>query len=150
MVGEKKPQHLEKRSENLRRQGNLLDKVALVTGGDSGMGRAVSIFFAQEGADVAIVCLNEHEDVENTRQRVERLGRRCITIAGHLGHPDFCKLAVTRTIETFGRLDVLVNNAAELDTCHSILEVSSRISSEPSQITSSPCSMLSSRPGPSE
>ena len=141
MVGEKKPQHLEKRQEkqpgerskmhvlpetedeSYRGQGKLLDKVALVTGGDSGIGRAVSILFAKEGADVAIVYLNEHEDAEDTRQRVERTGRRCITIAGDLGHPEFCRLAVDRTVETFGRLDVLVNNAAEQHTYHSILEV---------------------------
>lgn len=166
MVGDKKPQHLEKRferqpggrpkmralpeteDENYRGQGKLLGKVALVTGGDSGIGRAVSILFAKEGADVAIVYQNEHEDVEDTRQRVERIGRRCITIAGDLGHPEFCRLAVARTVETFGRLDVLVNNAAEQHTCHSILEMTPRICSEPSQLISSPCSIMSRRPWP--
>jgi NAD(P)-dependent dehydrogenase (short-subunit alcohol dehydrogenase family) len=141
MLGEKKPQHLEKRQEkqpgerskmhvlpetedeNYRGQGKLLDKVVLVTGGDSGIGRAVSILFAKEGAHVAIVYLNEHEDAEDTRQRVESTGRRCITIAGDLGDPEFCRLAVARTVETFGRLDVLVNNAAEQHTYDSILEV---------------------------
>jgi NAD(P)-dependent dehydrogenase (short-subunit alcohol dehydrogenase family) len=141
MLGEKKPQHLEKRQEkqpgersqmqvlpesedeNYRGQGKLLDKVVLVTGGDSGIGRAVSILFAKEGAHVAIVYLNEHEDAEDTRQRVESTGRRCITIAGDLGDPEFCRLAVARTDETFGRLDVLVNNAAEQHTYDSILEV---------------------------
>jgi NAD(P)-dependent dehydrogenase (short-subunit alcohol dehydrogenase family) len=141
MLGEKKPQHLEKRQEkqpgersqmqvlpesedeNYRGQGKLLDKVVLVTGGDSGIGRAVSILFAKEGADVAIVYLNEHEDAEDTRQRVESTGRRCITIAGDLGDPEFCRLAVARTVETSGRLDVLVNNAAEQHTYDSILEV---------------------------
>lgn len=141
MLGEKKPQHLEKRQEkqpgerskmhvlpesedeNYQGQGKLLDKVALVTGGDSGIGRAVSILFAKEGADVAIVYLNEHEDAEDTRQRVERTGRRCITIGGDQGDPEFCRLAVARTVETFGRLDVLVNNAAEQHTYDSILEV---------------------------
>lgn len=141
MVGEKKPQHLEQRqdkqpgersrmhvvpeteNENYRGQEKLLGKVALVTGGDSGIGRAVSILFAQEGADVAIVYLNEHEDAEHTRQRVERTGRRCITIAGDLGRPEFCRQAVERTVETFGRLDILVNNAAEQHAYESILEV---------------------------
>jgi len=159
MVGEKKPQRLGKRSEeqsgerskthllpetedeSYRGQGKLLGKVALVTGGDSGIGRAMSILIAKEGADVAIVYLNEHEDVEDTRQRVERIGRRCITIAGDLGHPDFCRLAVARTVETFGRLDVLVNNAAEQHTSHSILEMIPRICSEPSQPISSPSSI---------
>ncbi len=150
MVGEKRPQHLEKlpgtqprehskllvlpetADGNYRRQGKLLDKVALVTGGDSGIGRAMSLLCAKEGADVVIVYLNEHEDVEDTRQRVERIGRRCITIAGDLDHPEFCRLAVARTVEIFGRLDVLVNNAAEQHSSHSIREVAPMICSETS------------------
>ncbi len=163
MVGEKKSQHLEKRPEKQtggpfkmhalpetggdnRGQGKLLDKVALVTGGDNGIGRAMSILFAKEGADVAIVYLNEHEDAEDTRQRVERIGRRCITIAGDLGHPELCRLAVARTVETFGRLDVLVNNAAEQHFYYSIDEEIPKIRSEPSQPLSSPCSTVPRRP----
>lgn len=91
----------------------LLDKVALITGGDSGIGRAVAIFFAKEGADIAIAYLNEHEDAEETVRLVEKEGRRCITIAGDIGDEAFCKEAVQETVGEYGRLDILVNNAAE-------------------------------------
>ena len=91
--------------------GKLEDKVALVTGGDSGIGRSVAVLFAREGADVAIVYLDEHEDAEITKEVVEREGRRCVPIAGDVADPDFCELAVERVMQEFGRLDVLVNNA---------------------------------------
>jgi NAD(P)-dependent dehydrogenase (short-subunit alcohol dehydrogenase family) len=91
----------------------LQDKVALITGGDSGIGRAVAIAFAREGADVAIVYLNEHKDAEETKRLVEKEGRRCVTIAGDVGHEQFCQDTVARTVEALGRLDILVNNAAE-------------------------------------
>jgi NAD(P)-dependent dehydrogenase (short-subunit alcohol dehydrogenase family) len=91
----------------------LLDKVAIITGGDSGIGRAVAIAFAKEGADIAIVYLNEHTDAEETKQIVEKIGRRCLTIAGDIGKEDFCQKAVRQTIEAFRSLDILVNNAAE-------------------------------------
>jgi NAD(P)-dependent dehydrogenase (short-subunit alcohol dehydrogenase family) len=87
-------------------------KVALITGGDSGIGRAVAILFAREGADIAIAYLNEHDDAEETKKAVEKEGCRCITIAGDVADPEFCKEAVARTIEQLGSLDVLVNNAA--------------------------------------
>ena len=91
----------------------LQDKVALITGGDSGIGRAVAIAFAREGADVAIVYLNEHKDAEETKRLVEKEGRRCVTIAGDVGREQFCQDTVARTVESLGRLDILVNNAAE-------------------------------------
>jgi NAD(P)-dependent dehydrogenase (short-subunit alcohol dehydrogenase family) len=93
--------------------GRLKDKVAIVTGGDSGIGRAVAALFAREGADVAIVYLCEHEDAAKSKQIVEEEGRRAITIAGDIGSKEFCDDAVKRTVEAFGRLDILVNNAGE-------------------------------------
>ena len=91
----------------------LKGKVALITGGDSGIGRAVAIVFAREGADVAISYLNEHSDAEETRREVEREGRKCVVIAGDIGDEQVCRQAVARTVEDLGRLDCLVNNAAE-------------------------------------
>jgi NAD(P)-dependent dehydrogenase (short-subunit alcohol dehydrogenase family) len=93
--------------------GRLKDKVAIVTGGDSGIGRAVAALFAREGADVAIVYLCEHEDAAKSKQIVEGEGRRAITIAGDIGSKEFCDDAVKRTVDAFGRLDILVNNAGE-------------------------------------
>jgi NAD(P)-dependent dehydrogenase (short-subunit alcohol dehydrogenase family) len=96
-----------------RGAGKLKGLAALVTGGDSGIGRAVAIGFAKEGADVAIVYLDEHEDAKSTKQLVEAEGRRCILIAGDVGDEAFCQDAVARTVEAFGRLDLLINNAGE-------------------------------------
>ena len=91
----------------------LKGKVALITGGDSGIGRAVAALFAREGADVSIVYLCEHDDAAKTRDIVEREGRRALTIAGDIGDQQFCKGAVKQTVDQLGRLDVLVNNAGE-------------------------------------
>ena len=85
---------------------------ALITGGDSGIGRAVAVLFAREGADIAIAYLNEHDDAEETRHAVEKEGRRCIIMSGDVADPKFCREAVERTVNEFGRLDILVNNAA--------------------------------------
>jgi NAD(P)-dependent dehydrogenase (short-subunit alcohol dehydrogenase family) len=93
--------------------GRLQGKVALITGGDSGIGRAVAVLFAREGANVAIVYLNEGEDAQETKRLVEREGGKCLTIAGDVGDPGFSRAAVDRTIKEFGKLDVLINNAAE-------------------------------------
>ena len=90
----------------------LAGMTALITGGDSGIGRAVAVLFAREGADVAIAYLNEHKDAKATKEAVENEGRRCITMAGDVSDAAFCKAAVERTLAAFGRLDVLVNNAA--------------------------------------
>jgi NAD(P)-dependent dehydrogenase (short-subunit alcohol dehydrogenase family) len=98
--------------------------VALITGGDSGIGRATAIAFAREGADIAIVYLNEHEDAAETKRLVEREGRRAITIAGDVGDESFAPEAVRRTIDEFGRLDILVNNAAEQHPQDSIEKIS--------------------------
>ena len=86
--------------------------VAIVTGGDSGIGRAVAVLYAREGANIAVVYLDEHEDAEETKRAVEKEGQRCITIAGDVADRRFCEQAVNQTIETFGKLDILVNNAA--------------------------------------
>jgi NAD(P)-dependent dehydrogenase (short-subunit alcohol dehydrogenase family) len=95
-----------------RGSGKLAGKVALITGGDSGIGRAVAILFAREGADVAIAYLDEHEDAEDTKRMVEAEGRRCITMPGDVAKAKFCQAAVKRTVNELGRLDILVNNAA--------------------------------------
>lgn len=93
--------------------GKLYNKVVLITGGDSGIGRAVAIAVAREGADVAIVYLNEHKDAEETKRLVEREGRRCVAMAGDVGQERFCQDAVERVVQSFRRLDILINNAAE-------------------------------------
>ncbi|MFL6774710.1 MAG: SDR family oxidoreductase [Sphingomicrobium sp.] len=91
----------------------LKGKVALITGADSGIGRAVAALFAREGADVAILYLCEHDDAARTRQIVEQEGRRAIAIAGDIGDKSFCEKAVRQTVDQLGRLDILVNNAGE-------------------------------------
>jgi NAD(P)-dependent dehydrogenase (short-subunit alcohol dehydrogenase family) len=93
--------------------GRLKDRVALITGGDSGIGRAVAVGMAREGADIAIVYLEEHSDAEETMRAVEKEGRRAIRIAGDVGDENVCRNAVARTVKELGRLDILVNNAAE-------------------------------------
>ena len=102
------------KSDDIKYKGSqkLTDKVALITGGDSGIGRAVAIFYAKEGADVSIVYYNEHEDAKETKKLVEKEGRKCLLIPGDLAQESFCKKSVTETIKTFKKLDILVNNAA--------------------------------------
>ena len=95
-----------------RGSGKLEGMTALITGGDSGIGRAVSVLFAREGADVAIVYLNEHEDAGQTKRDIEMEGRQCLLLPGNVKDSAFCNQAVAQTVEHFGRLDVLVNNAA--------------------------------------
>ena len=90
----------------------LRDRVALITGGDSGIGRAVAVLFAREGADIAVIYLEEHADAEVTKEAVEKEGKRCILIPGDVADAKFCRRAVQRTVKEFGRLDILVNNAA--------------------------------------
>jgi NAD(P)-dependent dehydrogenase (short-subunit alcohol dehydrogenase family) len=97
---------------NYQGSGKLKDKVVLISGGDSGIGRAAAVLFAKEGADVAIVYLNEHKDAEETKRLVEKTGRRCLTIPGDVSIEAACRQAVEQTVRELGRLDVLVNNAA--------------------------------------
>lgn len=90
----------------------LQDMAAVITGGDSGIGRAVAVLFAREGADVAIVYLSSHQDAEDTKRAVEAEGRRCVLIPGDVKDPAFCRRAIEETVQAFGKLDILVNNAA--------------------------------------
>lgn len=101
----------------------LRGKVALITGGDSGIGRAVAVLFAREGADVAIVYLSEHEDAEETKRCVETEGTRCLLIPGDVKDAGFCRGAVEKTLAAWGHLDVLVNNAAFQEHADSIEDV---------------------------
>ena len=103
--------------------GKLHNKVALITGGDSGIGRAVAIAFAKEGADVAIVYLKEHEDAKETKNLVEKQGRRVLAIAGDLTDETFCQQVVEQTVEELGKLDILINNAAEQHPQNHIEEI---------------------------
>ncbi|MGE5477974.1 MAG: SDR family oxidoreductase [Bacteroidales bacterium] len=96
-----------------RGAGKLTGRVAIVTGGDSGIGRAVAIGFAKEGADVAVAYLNEHQDAEETRRHIEAAGRRCLLLAGDAGDEGFCRKLVEETVRAFGKLDIVVNNAGE-------------------------------------
>ena len=107
-----------------RGSSKLDGRVALVTGGDSGIGAAAAVAFAKEGADVALVYLDEHDDANKTKQMIEGYGRRCITIAGDVGDEAFCRSAVEQTVRELGRLDVLVNNAAEQHPQDSIEKIS--------------------------
>lgn len=93
--------------------GKLAGKVAVITGGDSGIGRAVAIAFAKEGADVAVVYLSEFTDARETQRQVEEEKRRCHIVAGDIGDPNFCKQAIAEIIQKLGKVDILVNNAAE-------------------------------------
>ncbi len=106
------PQYL---APDYQGSGKLAGMAAIVTGGDSGIGRAVSVLFAREGADIAIIYLNEHDDARETRRAVEAEGRRCLLIAGDVRESAFCNQAVAQAAQAFGRLDVLVNNAAFQD-----------------------------------
>lgn len=101
----------------------LPGKAALITGGDSGIGRAIAVAFAKEGADVAISYLDEHEDAKETKQLVEKEGRKCLLIDGDIGDEAFCKLVISQVIEEFGKLDVLVNNAAEQHVQESLKDI---------------------------
>jgi NAD(P)-dependent dehydrogenase (short-subunit alcohol dehydrogenase family) len=116
-----KPDHGE---ESYRGSGRLTGKAAVITGGDSGIGRAVAIAFAREGADVLISYLNEHEDAEDTKKYVEEAGRKCVLVPGDLADRAHQKTIIPKAVEAFGRVDVLVNNAAFQMSHDSIEEIS--------------------------
>ena len=99
--------------EDYQGSSKLKGKVALITGGDSGIGRSVAVLFAKEEADVAISYLDEHEDANETKRLVEAQGRKCILLPGDISNEKFCQELIQKTVDEFGRLDILVNNAAE-------------------------------------
>jgi NAD(P)-dependent dehydrogenase (short-subunit alcohol dehydrogenase family) len=107
-----------------RGSGKLTGKVAIITGGDSGIGRAVAVAFAKEGADVTVVYLEEHKDAQKTEQLVEQHGRKCLLIDGDIGDEQFCQRIIDETIDEFGKIDILVNNAAEQHPQDSIEKIS--------------------------
>jgi NAD(P)-dependent dehydrogenase (short-subunit alcohol dehydrogenase family) len=107
-----------------RPAGKLEGKTALITGGDSGIGRAVAVHFALEGADVAISYFDESDDAEKTKELVEATGRGCLTMPGDVGDERHCKTLVSRTVDQWGKLDIVVNNAAEQHPCKSLKDIS--------------------------
>lgn len=109
-----------------RGSGKLAGRVALITGGDSGIGRATAVLFAREGADIAIVYLSEDDDAQETATQVEREGRACITLRGDLGDEAFCREVMKQTIARFERLDILINNAAEQHPQESLEKIDER------------------------
>ncbi|KIL73078.1 SDR family oxidoreductase [Bacillus badius] len=114
------PDHID---NDYKGSGKLEGKKALLTGADSGIGRAAAVYFAREGADVAIVYLEEHEDAKETKKLIEQEGRQCLLISGDIGSEDFCKEAIQKTLDTFGQIDVLVNNAGEQHPQNSLLDI---------------------------
>ena len=111
-------------AERAKKTSKLEGKVALITGGDSGIGRAVALLFALEGADVAISYLNEHQDAEEVRKGVEEYGRRCLLLPGNIRDAAFCQKIVDDTVKEFGKLDILVNNAATQTEQESLEKIS--------------------------
>jgi len=103
----------EYRGEDYKAAGKLKGKVAIITGGDSGIGRSVAVLYAREGADVAILYLDQHQDAEQTKRVVEEQGRKCLTFAGDVADRGVCRKVIDETLSAFGKLDILVNNAAE-------------------------------------
>lgn len=109
--------------EHLRGSGKLGNKVAVITGADSGIGQAVAVDFAKEGADVVVIYLKEHKDAKETKRLVEEKGGICLLIAGDVGSEKFCISAIKKVISTFGKIDILVNNAAEQHPKESITKI---------------------------
>lgn len=110
-------------ADGYKGSGKLEGMAAIVTGGDSGIGRAVAVLYAREGADVAIFYLNEHEDAAETARCVEAEGRRCISVAGDVKDMSFCQDGVDKVVAQFGRLDILVNNAAFQEHAYSLMDL---------------------------
>ncbi|KAB2332156.1 SDR family oxidoreductase [Cytobacillus depressus] len=110
---------------NYKGSGKLRGKIALISGGDSGIGKAAAIYFAKEGANIAINYLEEQEDADETKQLIEAEGQECILLPGDIGIESFCREIANKTIDQFGKIDVLVNNAAEQHPQDSLLNISS-------------------------
>lgn len=111
------------RLEGYKGSGKLKSRLAIITGGDSGIGRAVAVAFAKEGADIVIAYLSEHEDANDTKKEIEQCGRQCVLIAGDVGDEKFCMEVAAKAISAFGHIEILVNNAAEQHVRESILEI---------------------------
>lgn len=109
--------------EAYRHADKLKGKVAIITGGDSGIGRAVAVAFAKEGADIGIMYLNEHDDAQKTKEVVEKEGRKCVIISGDIADEEFCKKAVKDVVDKLGTVDILVNNAAGHSDVKNIQEI---------------------------
>lgn len=112
-------------TENFEKgSGKMQNKVAIITGGDSGIGQAVAIAFAKEGADIVVVYLEEHEDANETKRKVEENGRKCLLISGDIGQEKFCNAVIKKAVSAFKKIDVLVNNAAEQHVQENIENIS--------------------------
>jgi NAD(P)-dependent dehydrogenase (short-subunit alcohol dehydrogenase family) len=113
--------------DSYRGAARLKDKKVLLTGGDSGIGRAVALAYAREGADLVVSYLNEHEDAAETKRLVEEAGRQCLLVAGDISKAERCRSLVQKTVEAFGRIDVVVNNAAHQMSFNAIEEISDEV-----------------------
>lgn len=112
--------------DNYKGSDKLKNNVAVITGGDSGIGRSVSVHFAREGADIVIIYLNEHDDAMDTKRLIEQEGRKCLLINGDIGNPDFCEAAITETINKFNKINILINNAAEQHPTSDVMNISNK------------------------
>lgn len=114
------PDHVD---DNYKGSGKLEGKKAIITGADSGIGRAAAVYFAREGADVAVIYLEEHEDAEETKKLIEQEGRQCLLISGDIGSEEFCRQSVEKVLGEFGQIDILVNNAGEQHPQNNLLDI---------------------------
>lgn len=108
---------------NSTNEGKLKDKVAIITGGDSGIGRAIAIAYAKEKAKIAIIYLNEHNDAEITKNEIEALGGECFLLSGDIGNEEFCISAITSIKNKFSKINILINNSAEQHTCNKLEDI---------------------------